>query len=188
MTHRLTTSASGITLDVPAEHEEIVKPLNAAEIRESMVNATQGEAARMPLPGLHEVMWDSREYLGWRDPGAPLRGFIVHWLDDRPIGIVLRASEGRMRQGISAMCSLCRTSQPADQVSLFTAPRAGQAGRDGNTIGTYICADLGCSLIIRITPPPSPIQPDPAVVMATRAESLLGRVRSFTADVMRTAS
>src|SRR5438270_13881797 len=27
--------------------------------------------------------------------------------------------------------------------SLFTARRVGQAGRNGNTVGTYICADLG---------------------------------------------
>lgn len=165
-----------------------MKPLDATEIRESIVNATRGEIERMPLPGLHEVMWDSREYLGWRDPRAPLRGFIVHWVDDRPIGIALKASEARMRSGISAMCSLCRTPQPADQVALFTAQRAGQSGRDGNTIGTYICADLGCSLIIRITPPPSVMQPDPAQIVAVRAEGLLERVRSFTADVMRTTT
>lgn len=165
-----------------------MKPLDAEEIRTSIVNATRGEIERMPLPGLHEVMWDSREYLGWRDPKAPLRGFIVHWVDDRPIGIVLKASESRMRSGISAMCSLCRTPQPADQVALFTAPRAGQAGRDGNTIGTYICADLGCSLIIRITPPASMMQPDPAVIVAQRAQGLAERVRTFTAGVMKTAS
>ncbi len=165
-----------------------MKALTADEIRAAMVNATQGEIERMPLPGLHEVIWNEREYLGWRDPRAPLRGFLVHWVDDRPIGIMLRASEGRMKPGISAMCSLCRTPQPADQVSLFTAPRAGQAGRDGNTIGTYICADLGCSIIIRITPPRSAVQPDPAALVEARADGLLGRVRSFTADVMRTAS
>ena len=164
-----------------------MRPLSAADIRESMINATQGEIERMPLPGLHEVLWDSREYLGWRDPRAPLRGFLVHWVDDRPVGIMVRASEARMRSDISAMCSLCRTPQPSDQVALFTAARAGQAGRDGNTIGTYICADLGCSLIIRITPPASATQPDPAKVIARRAEGLLERVQHFTADVMKTA-
>ena len=164
-----------------------MKPLTAGEIRDSMVNATRGEIERMPLPGLHEVMWEQREYLGWRDPRAPLRGYLVHWVDGQPIGIVLRASDGRMKPGISAMCSLCRTAQPADQVRLYTAPRAGQAGRDGSTIGTYICADLACSLIIRIVPPASPVQPDPDAVVVARAEGLLGRVRSFTADVAKTA-
>ena len=164
-----------------------MKPLSEADIRSSIVNASRGEIERMPLPGLHEVLWDDREYLGWRDHGAPLRGYLVHWVDERPVGIVLRASSVSMRAGISAMCSLCRTSQPSDRVTLFSAPRAGKAGRDGNTIGTYICADLACSLIIRITPPKLPMQPDPAEIVARRAEGLLTRVQNFTADVMNTA-
>ncbi len=164
-----------------------MKPLNESEIRRSIVNASQGEIERIPLPGLHEVLWAEREYLGWRDHQAPLRGYLVHWADDRAIGIVLRATGARMRPGISAMCSLCRTPQPSGQVTLFSAARAGQAGRDGNTVGTYICADLACSLIIRITPPASPLQPDPAEVIARRAEGLLTRVQNFTADIMKTA-
>lgn len=161
-----------------------MKALTEADIRASIVNASKGEIERMPLPGLHEVLWDQREYLGWRDHGAPLRGYLVHWVDDRPVGIVLRASGARMRSGISAMCSLCRTPQPSDQVTLFSAARAGQSGRDGNTVGTYICADLACSLIIRITPPKMPMQPDPAEIIARRADGLLTRVQNFTADVL----
>ncbi|MCU1524146.1 MAG: hypothetical protein JWO18_1040, partial [Microbacteriaceae bacterium] len=65
------------------------------------------------------------------------------------------------------------------------AARAGQAGRDGNTVRMYICADLACSLIIRIVPPKIPMQPDPSEIVARRAEGLLNRVRSFTADVMK---
>ena len=164
-----------------------MKPLNESDIRRSIVNASKGEIERMPLPGLHEVLWEEREYLGWRDHGAPLRGYLVHWVDDRPVGIVLQASGASMRPGISAMCSFCRTPQPSDQVSLFSAARAGQSGRDGNTVGTYICADLACSLIIRIMPPASPMQPDPAEVVVKRAEGLLTRVQNFTADLMKSA-
>lgn len=162
-----------------------MKPLSPSEIRDSMVNASQGDVERMPLPGLHEVLWDDREYLGWRDPRAPRRGYLVHWRGDTPVGVMLRAADSRIAPGISAMCSLCRTPQPADQVRLYTAALAGQAGRDGNTVGTYICADLACSLIIRITPPPSAVQPDPAAVVAAKADGLLDRVTSFTAGVMR---
>jgi hypothetical protein len=70
---------------------------------------------------------------------------------------------------------------------MFSAPRAGEAGRNGNTIGTYICDDLACSLIIRITPAAQPLHPAPADMVASRAEGLLERVRAFTADIMRTA-
>jgi hypothetical protein len=161
-----------------------MKPITEAEIRGSFVNATKGEIDRMPLPGLHEVIWDSREFLGWRDPGAPLRGYLVHWLDDRPIGILLRASEVGLRPGISAMCALCRTPQPSSQVTLFTAPKAGESGRNGNSIGTYICDDLACSFIIRITPGAHPLQPSPEELVATRATGLHERLRAFTASVL----
>ena len=164
-----------------------MKPLNETDIRRCIVNASKGEIQRMPLPGLHEVLWDAREYLGWRDHGEPLRGYLVHWVDDRLVGIVLRASAASMRAGISAMCSLCRTPQPSDQVALFSVARAGKSGRDGNTVGTYICADLACSLLIRIVPPASPMQPNPTEVVAERAKGLLARVQNFTADIMKIA-
>lgn len=31
----------------------------------------------------------------------------------------------------------------------MTAPKAGPAGREGNSVGLYICADLDCSLYVR---------------------------------------
>jgi len=161
-----------------------VKALTEAEVRASLVNASGGDAARMTLPGLHEVVWDSREYLGWRDTRVPARGYLVHWRGDQPVGIAVRAAEQRMRPGIQAMCSLCRTPQPASQVALFSAARAGEAGREGNTVGTYICADLACSLIIRIAPPRSDMQPSPEEVIAGRAAGLQQRLEAFTAEVL----
>lgn len=164
-----------------------MKPMTEAEIRGSFINASKGEIDRAPMPGLHEVMWESREYLGWRDPGAPLRGYLVHWVDDRPVGLVLRAAESRPRPGTSAMCSLCQTPQPSSQVTLFSAPKAGEAGRNGNSVGTYICDDLACSMIIRILPAPHPMQPDPDEALARRSKGLAERLDSFTASVMRVA-
>lgn len=164
-----------------------MKPITEAEIRGSFVNAIHGEIDRMPLPGLHEVIWDSREFLGWRDPGAPLRGYVVHWFDDRPVGIILRASEVGLRPGIAAMCALCRTPQPSSQVTLFSAPKAGESGRNGNSVGTYICDDLACSIIIRITPGAHPLRPSAEELVAARASGLLERLRAFTADVLSTA-
>ena len=164
-----------------------MKALSADDIRSSFVNASQGEADRLPLPGLHEVMWHDREYLGWRDPQAHQRGYLVYWKGDTAVGLVLRASERALRSGIPAMCSLCRITQPSDQVTLFSAPRAGQAGRDGNTVGTYICSDLACSHLIRILPPASDMQPSPAEILASRVDGLLARVDAFSSDVMRPA-
>jgi len=163
-----------------------VQPLTPEDIRESFVNATKGEASRVPMPGLHDVLWHQREYLGWRDQQSPQRGYLVHWVDDRPLGLVLRASEFSLKPGIAAMCSWCRITRRSDEISLFSAARAGQSGRDGNTIGTYLCDDLACSHMIRILPPPSPMQ-DPEQLLASRIDGLVTRVRAFTADVMKTA-
>ena len=107
-----------------------MKPLTEADIRSSIVNATPAEIERMPLPGLHEVVWADREYLGWRDGSTARRGYLVYWRDGEPVGMVLRASESPLRPG-AAMCSLCNTPQPSYQVTLFSASRAGEAGRAG---------------------------------------------------------
>jgi hypothetical protein len=164
-----------------------MKPMSEAQIRASMVNAAPGEAQRMPLPGLHEVVWSDREYLGWRDPGSPLRGYLVYWRGEEPTGIALRASEVRLRPG-SAICSLCNTPQPAGQVTMFSAVLAGDAGRAGNSVGTYICADLACSLLIRIAPPSYDWMPDSAHVIADRIEGLQTRLRAFVGRVLESAA
>lgn len=164
-----------------------MKPMSELEIRASMVNAVPGEAERMPLPGLHEVVWAEREYLGWRDPGSALRGYLAYWRENEPIGIALRASEVRLRVA-SAICSLCNTPQPAGQVTMFSAARAGDAGRAGNSIGTYICADLACSLLIRIAPPSNDLMPSASARLAERIEGLESRLRSFGGRVLESAA
>jgi hypothetical protein len=163
-----------------------MKAMSEAEIRAAIVNAAPGEAERMPVPGLHEVVWADREYLGWRDPGSPLRGYLVYWNGDRPVAIALRASEVRLRPG-SALCSLCNTPQPAGQVTMFSAALAGDAGRAGNSVGTYICADLACSLLIRIAPPSYDWLPDSSTVIADRVAGLEERVRAFGGRVVASA-
>jgi hypothetical protein len=162
-----------------------MQPLTEAEIRGSFTNITEHELERMTLPGLHEIVWEDREFLGWRDAHAIHRGYIVYWQGGEPVGILLKAAGSRSRPGISAMCTFCRTPLPGGQVTLFSAPRAGQAGYEGSTVGTYICSDLGCSALIRIVPPKSEMQPDPESVIARRAEGLTARLHSFTRSVLR---
>ena len=164
-----------------------MRPMSEAEIRAAMVNAAPGEAERMPVPGLHEVVWADREYLGWRDPGSPLRGYLAYWSGDQVVGIALRASEVRLRPG-SAICSLCNTPQPAGQVTMFSATLAGDAGRSGNSVGTYICADLACSLLIRIAPPSYDWLPDTSQVIAERIAGLDARLHAFGERVVQSAA
>jgi hypothetical protein len=86
----------------------------------------------------------------------------------------------------SVMCLLCRSTQSGDAVSLFTARRAGEAGRNGNTVGTYVCADLGCAARVRTEIPPWLQDRDPAEVGEERAAELRARVGEFLEAVLRT--
>lgn len=165
----------------------MMRELTAEQIRGSIVNATEAEIARMPLPGLYETLWDEREYLGWRDPDGSPRGYIVHWVDDRPVGFMVRAASSTLRPGIGAMCSFCHTPQPSTQVLMFSAPKGGAAGRDGNTIGTYLCADLACSMMIRMLPATSELTLSRSEVVARRSAGLTERLQRFTANLLKTA-
>ena len=105
--------------------------------------------------------------------------------DGEPAGIAVRAAGSRMSGRTSVMCLLCQTAQPGDGVSLFTARRAGEAGRNGNTVGTYICADLRCSERVRTEIPPWLQERDPAEVVAERSAELRERIAGFLHSVRR---
>ena len=159
--------------------------LTETQVRRSFVNCSRGEANGLTLPkGFDGLDWTDLEMLGWRDPKAPLRGYLVLEIDEAPLGIAVRAADTRMSSRTAAMCLLCQTTQPGDAVSLFTARRTGDAGRNGNTVGTYMCADLACSHRVRTEIPPWLQDRDPAEVVAERAEELRERVQGFV-DAVR---
>jgi hypothetical protein len=156
------------------------------QVRRSFVNCSRGEASGLTLPpGFHDMLWDDLELLGWRDAKAPLRGYLVVREDDRPVGVALRAAATTMSSRTAAMCLLCQTAQSGDAVSLFTARRAGEAGRNGNTVGTYMCADLGCSDRARTEIPPWLRDRNPVEVGEERTAELRERVRGFFSSVQR---
>jgi hypothetical protein len=129
-------------------------PLGEAQIRGSFVNCSKGEAKRINLPrDLGELPWRDLDFLGWRDLGAPDRAYLVRpgTADGaEPIGITLRIAPGARRNLLrSSLCSLCLTGHSCGGVDLLAAPLAGAAGRQGNTVALYMCADLACSLYVR---------------------------------------
>jgi hypothetical protein len=163
-----------------------VRPMTEPQVRRSFVNCSRGEAQGLTLPrGFADLDWADVDVLGWRDPKAPLRGYLVLDLADGPVGIAVRAADSRMSSGTAVMCLLCQTGQAGDAVSLFTARRTGEAGRNGNTVGTYICADLGCSDRVRTEIPPWLQLRDPAEVVAERSAELRERAEGFLAAVRR---
>ncbi|MEU5387945.1 FBP domain-containing protein [Kitasatospora cineracea] len=129
-----------------------MRELTEPAIRASFVNCTKGEAGRLALPrGLAELPWEELDFLGWRDPGAPDRGYLVAEHEGRPVGVALRRAQragAGARQG--AMCSICRTVHAASGVALLTARKAGRAsGDEYASAGEYFCGDLACSLYVR---------------------------------------
>lgn len=134
-----------------------MKALTEREIRASFVNCSKGEAQRLAVPrDLGERPWEELDFLGWRDPGAPDRSYLAAEHDGRLVGVAMRFpshQRGFLHRG---MCSICLTTHPGSGVSLMTAPRSGKAGREGNSVGIYLCTDLACSLYVRGIKKPEP--------------------------------
>jgi hypothetical protein len=128
-----------------------MEPLDEKDIRASFVNCSKSEAKRINIPRpLSDLPWADLDFLGWRDARAPDRGYLVAYHGDRLFGVTLRAVQDVRRSFTkTTVCTLCITSHPGTGVRLLTAPRAGAAGRQGNTVGAYMCADLACSLYVR---------------------------------------
>ena len=160
-----------------------MQPLTESQLRESLVNAAPDVGEHMTLPGMHEVLWDQRDFFGWRDSRASHRAYLYHWRDERPVGLLLRVAENRMRPGVLAICSLCGTQQPAGHVALFTAPLTGEAGRAGSTVGTYLCDDFSCSLTIRNSTV-SDFQATTPELVRRRVEALRARLDGFVGRVL----
>lgn len=127
-----------------------MRSLTEHDIRNSFVNCSKGEAKRLSVPrDLAERPWDDLDFLGWRDPGAPDRSYLVAEREGRLVGLAMRFQTAQRGFLQRSMCSLCLTTHPRGGVSLMTARKAGAAGREGNSVGAYMCTDLACSLYLR---------------------------------------
>lgn len=159
-----------------------MRALTESDVRSCFINATEEELRLIEMP--HDFLlvdWYFHDFFAWRDPGSSKRGCILVETDAGLTGIVLRASDpGRSRNG---MCNICHTMQPGNQVALFTARRVGDAGRRGDSIGTYICADLSCHDNVRLAHPlaPNEIRAEGQVDM--KLDGTRRRMEAFAARV-----
>ncbi|KAB2349119.1 FBP domain-containing protein [Actinomadura rudentiformis] len=127
-----------------------MRPVTERDIRASFVNCSKGEAKRLAVPrDLADRPWDDLDFLGWRDPAAPQRAYLVTEAGDGLVGVALRLTASNAGLARRSMCSLCLTTHTGGGVSLMTARRAGRNGQEGNSVGAYFCADLACSLYLR---------------------------------------
>lgn len=123
-------------------------PLTESDIRSSFINCSKGAAKRLPVPrDLDEQPWADLDFLGWSDPSYPGRCYLVTPGADGPVGVALLHQGGGSRR--TQMCTICSTTHTGGGVVLMSAQKAGEPGRRGDSIGTYICTDLACSLYIR---------------------------------------
>jgi len=132
-----------------------MRALTESDVRASFINATDDEQRSIEMP--HDFLlvdWDFHDFLAWRDPASGKRGCVLVQRGDEVIGVVLRATDaGHARSG---MCNICHAMQPGNQVALFSARKTGPAGGRGDTIGTYMCADLSCHENVRLASPLAP--------------------------------
>ena len=125
-----------------------MEPISERDIRSSFVNSSKGDANRLTLPDAFDaVPWEVLDFFGWVDARLAGRSYVVIPAEDRLRGIALRYKPGGPRT--AQMCSICLTTHANSGVSLMAAAKAGESGRRGNTVGTYLCSDLACSLYAR---------------------------------------
>ncbi|MCR2799853.1 FBP domain-containing protein [Microbacterium sp. zg-Y818] len=162
-----------------------MRALTEDELRTSFVNAGSDDLRLVAVPAdFLFADWDHLDFYAWRDPRTRSRGYVVAEVEGQLTGVVLRAADGSSRAR-SAMCNLCHTMQPANQVTLFTARKAGDAGAHGDSIGTYICADLSCHENVRLAAPLAPSEVRASV--DRRIDGTRQRTEAFVARVLDAA-
>ena len=147
------------------------------DVRRHLVNGSPSKAAAMtvpstwPPPGAGDL-----DLVGWTDPKAPRRAYLVTHVRDELVVVELRTSNAAAA-GRPGMCDLCCTTDAPGGTSLMVAPRAGARGRKGDSVGTYVCADFGCSGRARrpLKPHERPLHGAPDL----RVEHLVERVTAF---------
>ncbi|MEV4596050.1 FBP domain-containing protein [Amycolatopsis sp. NPDC049253] len=159
-----------------------MQPLDADAIRASFVNCSRGEAKSVTLPA--DVPWATRDFLGWRDPKAPGRAYLVVPHEGGVVGLSLRAAPPAASRLRSNMCAFCSTTHATSDITLFTGRRAGKAGREGNTLGTYVCANLSCSAYVRGELKPDVPQPVETLTLDERVARMEDKVRRFVDRIL----
>lgn len=157
-------------------------PISEAALRASFINASLRERQNLTLPTeFASLDWASLDYLGWRDRKSAQLGYVVAELDGEPVGIMLRQADAKPRA--RAQCSWCEDVQLPNEVVLFSAKRAGSAGRNGNTVGTLVCSNFECPANVRRRPPLAYVGFDLEAEKLRRIEALREHVANFVRNV-----
>jgi len=159
--------------------------LDAARIRASFTNVSLRERKAIVIPDLDAVAWEDIDYLGWRDPKMPLVGYVITLVDDEPVGFLMRQAEQTPRS--RTQCVWCADVTLPNDVVMFSTKRAGAAGRRGDTIGTYVCAQFECNRNARATPRTAYLGFDVEAARQSRIIAFRENVQRFAREVIATA-
>lgn len=152
--------------------------LTEAQIRASLINVTQSERKSITLPELPaDLAWDAMDFYGARDRKLPLVGYVVAFVDETPTGLLLRRAEAKPRS--RTQCSWCNDIRLPNDVLLFSVKRPGDAGRRGDTVGTFVCDQFQCNANARRLPPPAYIGYDVEAARVSRIAAMRENVASF---------
>ncbi|WP_447913507.1 FBP domain-containing protein [Microbacterium phyllosphaerae] len=159
-----------------------MRPIDERTLRASFLNASRKEVSDLTLPpGFADVDFEKLDYLGWVDPKLPRRSYVVAWVDDVLTGVILQRAEQRVIA--RAQCSWCEDVTLRNDVQLYVARKAGPAGRKGDTIGTLVCTEFGCSKNVRVLPPLAYDGYDRELAREMRIVRLQEHVAAFIAAV-----
>ncbi|RYF15584.1 MAG: FBP domain-containing protein [Oxalobacteraceae bacterium] len=122
-----------------------MQSIDQAAVRRAFVNASRSRTASATFPARWPDDLDERDLVGWVDPKAPLRAYLVTDVGDDLAALELRmpGSSGSRRK---SMCDLCHAMDAPEGSLLVVAQRAGARGRSGDTVGLYVCSDFECSV------------------------------------------
>lgn len=162
-----------------------MRQLTTREIAASMVNSSRSKIKTMAFADdFDQVPWADLDFYGWVDPRAPQRAYLVTDHRGELVGVEFRVAGADPSRSRGVMCNLCRSARRNADAGLFTARKAGPAGKAGNSVGTYVCVDFDCSLYVRnVKALPDP-QPERSLPVDTRIENLRHRLDGFVARVL----
>ncbi|MEH3143319.1 MAG: FBP domain-containing protein, partial [Mycobacterium kyogaense] len=128
------------------------------------------------------VEFDALEYYGWTDPKIPRRAYLVIERTDGPVALLVNRAASKPRG--RTMCTWCNDVTLSEDAVLYTVRRAGAAGRRGDTLGTLICSDFGCSRNVRRLPPAFHKGTDLDLIRAQQVDELRRKVHGFVDRVL----
>ncbi|HCS61630.1 MAG TPA: translation elongation factor [Microbacterium sp.] len=156
--------------------------LSERDIRASFINASRKEVSVLTLPSaFSEIDFLTRDFLGWVDAKFVRRAYVVTEVDGALTGVLLQRAEQRVAS--RAQCSWCEDVTLRNDVQLYAARKAGAAGRNGDTLGTLVCAEFGCSSNVRRLPTLAYEGFDREAARDARIERLRTNVRAFLRSV-----